>query len=280
MSAFRQADRSFERSRDHDSDVVSSVNVGDERTEEFPALTRTMFVKYAGASATSTRCTTTTRSRPRSGTRRCSGTGCSRWASRPGWSRTGSGRRRSAGSRCGSRSRCGRATCSRARRWSPASARRAASTSSTSTSRSRTRTASRRSPARRPRRSALDGAARRSRRDRHRLGRGIGREFALCFAREGAQVVVNDVGVSLDGRGTEEDPAAQVCKEIEALGGEGGAELRLGHRLRRRARNIVQTAVDAFGTRRHPRQQRGHRARQDAAQDGRGRLRRGRSRCT
>ena len=38
-------------------------------------------------------------------------------------------------------------------------------------------------------------------------GRGIGREFALCFAREGARVVVNDVGVSLDGRGTEEDPA-------------------------------------------------------------------------
>ena len=65
-------------------------------------------------------------------------------------------------------------------------------------------------------------------------GRGIGREFALCFASEGAKVVVNDVGVSLDGRGTEEDPAAQVCKEIEALGGAGGAELRLGHRLRRR----------------------------------------------
>ena len=28
----------------------SSVNVGDQRTEEFPALTRTMFVRYAGAS--------------------------------------------------------------------------------------------------------------------------------------------------------------------------------------------------------------------------------------
>ena len=42
-------------------------------------------------------------------------------------------------------------------------------------------------------------------------GRGIGREFALCLAREGAAVVVNDVGVSLDGRGTDEDPAVQVC---------------------------------------------------------------------
>ncbi|HEY3095201.1 MAG TPA: SDR family NAD(P)-dependent oxidoreductase, partial [Acidimicrobiia bacterium] len=33
-------------------------------------------------------------------------------------------------------------------------------------------------------------------------GRGIGREFALCMAKEGARLVVNDVGVSLDGRGT------------------------------------------------------------------------------
>jgi len=49
-------------------------------------------------------------------------------------------------------------------------------------------------------------------------GRGICREFALCFAREGAKVVINDVGVSLDGQGTDDDPAAQVCKEIEALG--------------------------------------------------------------
>jgi NAD(P)-dependent dehydrogenase (short-subunit alcohol dehydrogenase family) len=78
-------------------------------------------------------------------------------------------------------------------------------------------------------------------------GRGIGREFALCMAAEGAKVVVNDVGVSLDGRGTEEDPAASVCREIEAHGGQAvpnydsvtdfaGAE------------RIVQTAVDAFGT--------------------------------
>ena len=96
-------------------------------------------------------------------------------------------------------------------------------------------------------------------------GRGIGREFALCLAREGASVVVNDVGVSLDGQGTEDDPAAQVCKEIEALGGEGRPELRLRHRLRRRASGSSSTAVDAFGTDRHPRQQRRHRARPVAA---------------
>ncbi len=77
-------------------------------------------------------------------------------------------------------------------------------------------------------------------------GRGIGREFALCMAREGASVVINDVGVSLDGQGSEEDPAAQVCKEIDALGAKAvpnydsvtdfaGAE------------SIIKTAVDSFG---------------------------------
>jgi NAD(P)-dependent dehydrogenase (short-subunit alcohol dehydrogenase family) len=80
-------------------------------------------------------------------------------------------------------------------------------------------------------------------------GRGIGREFALCFAREGASVVVNDVGVSLDGRGTEEDPATQVCKEIEALG--TGAKAVPNYDSVTDfdgAARIVQTAVDAFGT--------------------------------
>jgi NAD(P)-dependent dehydrogenase (short-subunit alcohol dehydrogenase family) len=50
-------------------------------------------------------------------------------------------------------------------------------------------------------------------------GRGIGRDIARCLAAEGARVVVNDVGVSLGGAGTEEDPATQVCAEIEAAGG-------------------------------------------------------------
>jgi NAD(P)-dependent dehydrogenase (short-subunit alcohol dehydrogenase family) len=78
-------------------------------------------------------------------------------------------------------------------------------------------------------------------------GRGIGREFALCFASEGAKVVINDVGVSLDGQGTEDDPAVQVCKEIEAMGGEAVPNYDSVSDFDGAA-NIVKTAVDAFGT--------------------------------
>jgi NAD(P)-dependent dehydrogenase (short-subunit alcohol dehydrogenase family) len=77
-------------------------------------------------------------------------------------------------------------------------------------------------------------------------GRGIGREFALCLAREGARVVVNDVGASLDGQNTGEDPASQVCKEIEALGSEGVPSLESVSDFEGAGR-IVQTALDQFG---------------------------------
>lgn len=50
-------------------------------------------------------------------------------------------------------------------------------------------------------------------------GRGIGREHALLFAREGASVVVNDLGGSNDGSGQDAGPAQQVVDEITAAGG-------------------------------------------------------------
>ncbi len=54
-------------------------------------------------------------------------------------------------------------------------------------------------------------------------GRGIGREHALELARQGTRVVVNDLGVALDGSGTGESPGEQVVAEIAALGGEAFA---------------------------------------------------------
>ncbi|GAB2566183.1 SDR family oxidoreductase [Nocardia heshunensis] len=50
-------------------------------------------------------------------------------------------------------------------------------------------------------------------------GRGIGREHALLFAREGAAVVVNDLGGSNAGEGVDTGPAHDVVNEIVAAGG-------------------------------------------------------------
>jgi NAD(P)-dependent dehydrogenase (short-subunit alcohol dehydrogenase family) len=77
-------------------------------------------------------------------------------------------------------------------------------------------------------------------------GRGIGREFALCLAKEGAKVVVNDVGASLSGEATEERPAVEVCKEIEAAGGTAVPNFDSVSDFAG-AQGIVQTALDAFG---------------------------------
>jgi len=59
-------------------------------------------------------------------------------------------------------------------------------------------------------------------------------------------VVINDVGVALDGRGSDDDPAAQVCKEIEALGGKAAPNYDSVSDFDGAA-NIVQTAIDTFG---------------------------------
>lgn len=51
-------------------------------------------------------------------------------------------------------------------------------------------------------------------------GRGLGRAHALEFARQGAAVVVNDLGASLDGEGTSSGPAADVVAAITEAGGQ------------------------------------------------------------
>jgi NAD(P)-dependent dehydrogenase (short-subunit alcohol dehydrogenase family) len=79
-------------------------------------------------------------------------------------------------------------------------------------------------------------------------GRGIGRGLALALAREGAKVVVNDVGCEVDGRGGAEDPAAQVVREIEALGnGSSAVPCYDSVAAWDGAAAIVKTAVDTFG---------------------------------
>jgi NAD(P)-dependent dehydrogenase (short-subunit alcohol dehydrogenase family) len=76
-------------------------------------------------------------------------------------------------------------------------------------------------------------------------GNGIGREHALLFAREGAKVVVNDVGVDRHGA-KEEDSANVVVEEIRKLGGEAVPNTDPVGTFES-AEKIVKTAVDAFG---------------------------------
>jgi NAD(P)-dependent dehydrogenase (short-subunit alcohol dehydrogenase family) len=77
-------------------------------------------------------------------------------------------------------------------------------------------------------------------------GRGIGRGHALEFARQGAKVVVNDVGAELDGTGSSTGPAGEVVDAIRAVGGEAIAN---GDDVSDfdAAGRLVQSTIDAFG---------------------------------
>lgn len=77
-------------------------------------------------------------------------------------------------------------------------------------------------------------------------GRGIGREIALMMAAHGAKVVVNDPGVSLDGRPESDAPAREAVREIEAAGGKAVADLGSVADAAQ-ARAMVGLAVEEFG---------------------------------
>jgi NAD(P)-dependent dehydrogenase (short-subunit alcohol dehydrogenase family) len=77
-------------------------------------------------------------------------------------------------------------------------------------------------------------------------GRGIGREYALMLAEQGAKVLVNDLGAARDGTGADASPAQQVVDEIKAMGGEAavnGADVSDFAA----AEEMIDQAVDTFG---------------------------------
>ena len=77
-------------------------------------------------------------------------------------------------------------------------------------------------------------------------GRGIGRGIAIALAGAGARVVVNDLGASLAGEGTEQAPAAQVVDEIRRAGGQ--AEANYGSVADfDQAAAMVQQVIDRWG---------------------------------
>jgi NAD(P)-dependent dehydrogenase (short-subunit alcohol dehydrogenase family) len=77
-------------------------------------------------------------------------------------------------------------------------------------------------------------------------GRGIGRGHALEFARQGARVVVNDLGAEVDGTGSSAGPAGEVVEEIRGLGAEAVAN---GDDVSDMAgaRRLIDAALTTFG---------------------------------
>lgn len=74
-------------------------------------------------------------------------------------------------------------------------------------------------------------------------GGGLGRAYALEFARRGAKVVVNDLGGSATGDGASASPAEKVVAEIVADGGEAVAN----YDSVENGASIVKTAIDNYG---------------------------------
>jgi NAD(P)-dependent dehydrogenase (short-subunit alcohol dehydrogenase family) len=77
-------------------------------------------------------------------------------------------------------------------------------------------------------------------------GRGIGRGIALLMAKEGAKVVVNDLGGDVNGVGADRAPAQQVVDEIKKAGGQAVANVENIATVKG-GESLVQSAVDSFG---------------------------------
>jgi NAD(P)-dependent dehydrogenase (short-subunit alcohol dehydrogenase family) len=77
-------------------------------------------------------------------------------------------------------------------------------------------------------------------------GRGLGREYALALAGQGAKVVVNDLGAARDGTGSDQAPVDEVVASIRAMGGEAEANSDDISSWAGAAR-LIEQAVDTFG---------------------------------
>ena len=77
-------------------------------------------------------------------------------------------------------------------------------------------------------------------------GNGLGREYALLLASLGARVVVNDIGGSIHGEGSDDSTAAAVVREITDAGGSAIADTHDGASVDG-AQALIQTALDSFG---------------------------------
>jgi NAD(P)-dependent dehydrogenase (short-subunit alcohol dehydrogenase family) len=78
-------------------------------------------------------------------------------------------------------------------------------------------------------------------------GRGIGREHALLLAAHGAKVVVNDLGTSNDGVGSDETPAQEVVRTIRESGGEAVVNTDNVADFRG-AKRLIDQAIETYGT--------------------------------
>src|SRR3712207_6798440 len=78
-------------------------------------------------------------------------------------------------------------------------------------------------------------------------GRGIGRDHALALARAGAKIVVNDLGGSSAGEGSDQTPAQSVADEVKALGGEATANYDNVADFQG-SENLIKQAIGDFGS--------------------------------